>query len=160
MRISSTFSSIRVAAALVFLVCSVCAAQSPSYSGVWKLNVEKSRWGQGTKPGNVVVVIDDRDGGMNYHGAVTYSSEDTRTFEFTGTFDGKQYRVSRSFGDGYIMLRRVDANTFDSVFHSDNGLYTETARTTLSRDGRTLTRKVTVRTPEGTQSCYEVYDRR
>jgi hypothetical protein len=146
--------------ALLVLSWSLCAAQAPTFTGTWQLNVDKSNWGLGTKPGTVYIVIDHREPELRYRGVVFYSSDETRLFEFAGAFDGKPYRVSRSFGDGYITLRRVDAYSYDSSFQTDNGLYTEKGRTSLSRDGRTLTRKLTVRSLDGVQSWTEVYDRR
>jgi len=122
--------------------------------------VEKSRWGQASRPSSVVIVIDHHEPEIQYHGAVTYINEDTRAFGFTGAFDGKPYKMSRSFGDGMITLRRVDEYTFDSTFRTGDGLYTETARTSISRDGKTLTRKLTVRSADGSKSWVEVYDKR
>jgi hypothetical protein len=138
----------------------VCAGQSQIFSGNWRLNVEKSRWGQATKPISVVIVIDHREPAIQYYGAVLYVNEDTRAFGFAGAFDGKPYKMSRSFGDGMITLRRVDELTFESTFRTDDSLYTETARTSISRDGKTLTRKLTVRAPDGSKSWVEVYDKR
>lgn len=160
MRISAPFISFWVAPALLIMAGSLCAAQTPALSGNWHINVSKSKWGSTTKPVSVVVVIDHRDPEIHYHGAVTYANEDTREFGFTGAFDGKPYRMSRSFGEGMITLRRLDALTFESTFRTDDGQYTEEARTMLSRDGRTLTRKLTVRSPEGVRSWTELYEKR
>ncbi len=159
MQISSTFS-FRWAAALLVFAWSVCAGQTQNFSGNWHLNVEKSRWGSATKPVAVVVVIDHHGDEIQYHGSVTYANEETRAFGFGGMFDGKPYRMSRSYGDGEITLRRVNLSTFDSVFHSDDKQYMEMARTSVSRDGKLLTRKLTVRSPEGSKSWTEIYDKR
>jgi hypothetical protein len=160
MRISSAFSSTWAAPVLLALTWGVCAGQTRSFSGSWHLNVEKSRWGSASKPFSVVIVIDHREPRIQYHGDVTYANEDERTFGFSGAFDGKPYRMSRSFGDGMITLRRLDESTVDSTFRTDDGLYTETARTSISRDGKTLTRKLTMRAPDGNTSWTEVYDKR
>lgn len=159
MQISSMFSSRWVATFLVF-AWSTCAAQTQNFSGNWHLNVEKSRWGATTKPVAVVVAIDHHGDEIQYHGSVTYANEETRAFGFGGAFDGKPYRMSRSYGDGQITLRRIDISTFDSVFHSDDAQYTETARTTVSRDGKLLTRKLTLQSPEGKKSWTEIYEKR
>ena len=160
MRISSPFSITWVAPALLALAWSASASQSQTFTGNWHLNVEKSRWGSTSKPLTVIIIIDHREPQIQYHGTVTYANESTRTFGFTGSFDGKPYKMTRSFGDGMITLHRVDEATFDSTFHTDDGQYTETARTSISRDGKTLTRKLSVRSPEGTKSWTEVYDKR
>jgi hypothetical protein len=160
MRKSSLFSSTWVAAALLALTLGVCGADGQTFNGNWHLNLEKSRWASGAKPGNVVIVIDYLEPLIQYRGAVIYSSEDMRVFAFAGALDGKPYRASRSYGEGTVALHRVDPLTIDSIFRTDNGLYTETARTALARDGKTLTRRLTVESPDGRQSWVEVYDRR
>lgn len=169
MRIWRKFYPIRAVPVLAALTWSVCAAQSldsnginfgwADFSGIWRLNVEKSRWGQGTRPGNVIIVIENHGAGIKYRGAVTYSSEDVRVFEFAGAFDDKPYRMSRSYGDGNIRLHRVDAYTFEATFITDNGRYSETTRTSISHDGKSLTRKVSVQSLDGNQSWTEVYEK-
>lgn len=160
MRISLMFSSARVTPALLVLAWGVCAGQGQTFSGSWHLNVDKSRWGATTKPFSVVIVIDHHEPAIKYKGSVTYANEESRAFGFAGAFDGKPYKMSRSFGDGEITLRRVDGLTFDSTFRSDDGQYIETARTSMSRDGKMLTRKLTVKAPDGTKSWFEVYEKR
>ena len=160
MRISSMLSSGWIAPVLLGLTCSVCAGQDLTFGGSWHLNVEKSRWGSATKPFSVSIVIEHREPVIEYHGTVTYANEETRVFGFSGAFDGKPYRMTRSYGDGEIILKRVDGYTFDSTFRSDDGSYTETARTSLSRDGKLLTRKLTVKSPEGKKSWTEIYEKR
>jgi hypothetical protein len=107
-----------------------------------------------------VIAIEHREPVIEYQGTVTYTNEETRAFGFSGAFDGKPYRMTRSYGDGEIRLRRVDGLTFDSAFQSDDGNYTEAARTSLSRDGKLLTRKLTVKTPDGKKSWTETYEKR
>jgi hypothetical protein len=139
---------------------SLTAAQESSLTGDWALNVAKSRWGNTTRPVSVVLTIDHNEPSIHYRGSVLYADEESREFGFSGAFDGKPYRMSRSFGDGTIILRRLTAHTFESVFTTDSGDYSETARTTLSADGRTLVRKLTVRTPGGRRTWTEVYEKR
>jgi hypothetical protein len=160
MWIASRFSSAWCIPALLVLMPGVCAGQSRDLSGSWHLNVEKSRWGSVSKPHSVVVVIAHHEPEIQYHGTVTYANEDTREFGFAGAFDGKAYRMVRSFGAGTITLHRVDESTFESSFRTDDGLTSETARTTLSRDGKTLTRKLTMRSPTDSKSWTEVYEKR
>jgi hypothetical protein len=146
-------------ALLIALTVGAGSNVSQSFTGNWHLDLHKTRWSS-SRPGSVVVVIYQKGPEFQYHGAVTYSGEDTRVFGFTGAFDGKPYRMSRSYGDGWITLKRVDARTFDSVFKSDDGSFTESVRTALSPDGKTLTRKLTLKGPDGSSTWVEVYDRR
>jgi hypothetical protein len=134
-------------------------AQPADLTGTWHLNVAKSSWGGVNKPLSVILEIVHKEPMLNYHGVVQYASEDTRDFAFSGALDGSSYAMSRSYGDGMITLRRIDAWTVESTFRSNDGLYTETAQTTVSRSGRTLTRRLRVQGPEGRKSWTEVYER-
>jgi hypothetical protein len=65
-----------------------------------------------------------------------------------------------SIGPGITVLRRVDANSFESAFRNADGTRLETALASLSRDGKSLTRKISQKTPEGTRTWTEIYERR
>ena len=138
----------------------VCAGQTANFSGSWYLSVEKSHWGSKPKPFSVVLVIEDKDPALQYRGTVTHVNEDTRDFTFSGAIDGKEYPMVSSIGPGIAVLRRVDANTFESAFRNADGTRLETATTSLSRDGRSLTRKISQKTPEFARTWTEIYERR
>ena len=67
--------------------------------------------------------------------------------------------MTRSYGVGSAVLRRIDGSTFEAVFRTADGEYVETARTSLSRNGATLTRKVQLKTPQGSSAWTEIYER-
>jgi hypothetical protein len=138
----------------------VCAGQTANFTGSWYLNVEKSHWGSKPKPLSVALVIEHKDPVLQYHGTVTHVNEDTRDFAFSGAIDGKEYPMVSSLGPGIAILHRVDANTFESAFRNGDGTRLETARTSLSRDGKSLTRQIRQQTPEGTRTWTEIYERR
>ncbi|MDE3167304.1 MAG: hypothetical protein KGN36_15995 [Acidobacteriota bacterium] len=148
---------VRLVPVALVLMGSAGAGQSQTFSGNWHLDVGKSSWGEVSRPVSVVVVIDHREPAISYQGTVIYANEDTRAFGFAGAFDGRQYPMSRSYGNGTITLQRVDSYTFSSTFRSADGQYIEAARTTVSRDGRTLRRRLNLRSPEGTKAWTEVY---
>ncbi len=110
--------------------------------------------------GIVVLTIDHKEPNIEYRGSVVYANEDSREFGFFGAFDGKPYAMSRSFGSGSIVLKRVDGLAFDSVFTTEDGRYAEKTRTDLSRDGKTLTRQIRLESKDGNKSWTEVYDRK
>jgi hypothetical protein len=145
--------------AFLSVALGVCAGQPANLSGTWHLNIEKSRWGSKVQPLSVTLFIEHQEPILRYRGTVTHVNEDTRDFTFEGAIDGKPYSMAASGGVGTVVLHRVDANTFESVFRNADGTYMETARTSLSRDGRLLTRQIRLRTPEGTQTWTEVYER-
>lgn len=148
------------AAVLLALSWGVYGAQPAPLTGNWHLNVDKSRWGAMAKPQTVSLTIEHNEPNLHYHGAVTYANEEERGFGFSGAFDGKPYPMSRSFGDGEITLKRVDGFTFESVFRTADGKSVESARTTISRDGKTLTRVLKLTSPDGNKNWTEVYEKR
>lgn len=149
----------RVVPVLLWTVAAV-NAQPVDLSGDWHLNVEKSRWGDVRKPVSVVVRIQHREPSLSYSGEVMYANEDVRDFGFDGAIDGKDYPVERSFGPGKIVMKRVDLTTVESVMKSDDGQYVESARTSVSQDGKTMTRRLRLQSPEGVKTWVEVYEKR
>ena len=81
--------------------------QAGNLTGTWQLNVEKSHWGEMRRPTSVVIVIDHNEPTLHYSGSIVYANEDTRDFAFDGAIDGKAYPMTRSFGKGKAVLRRV-----------------------------------------------------
>jgi hypothetical protein len=147
--------------ALLCLGLAAGAAENANFSGTWHLNVEKSRWGSKPKPVSVTLVIEHSDPKLHYRGTVTQSGENTRDFTFDGAIDGKEYPMTSAAGAGMATLRRVDANTIETDFRSTDGTRTENARTSLSRDGKVLTRTIREKTPEtGSKTWVEIYERR
>jgi len=147
-------------ALMVSLAAGVATAQVISLTGTWYLNVEKSQWGSMRKPASEALEIQHREPALQYHGTVTYSNEETRDFAFEGSIDGKEYAMTRSFGTGTITLRRTDPFTIESIFKTTDGAYVENARTIVSRDGKTLTRRLRTQSPEGVKTWTEIWERR
>jgi hypothetical protein len=136
------------------------ARQPANLSGSWELNVARTDWGSRPKPVSVTVYIEHSEPALKYSGTVIYSGEDARTFTFAGAIDGKEYPMDRSFATGRVVLKRVNANTIESVFRSKDGTSVETCHTTIAANGRTLTRKVRMRSEGVTYTATEMYERR
>lgn len=134
--------------------------QVSNLSGRWHLNVEKSTWGKKPRPQSSVVQITHQEPRLQYSGDVTgQAGEPNTTFSFEGDIDAKQHPVATPSGEGTIVYRRVDADTIESETRSNDGKFVETSRTSISKDGKTLTRKLQVKAPPGNVSWTEVYDR-
>jgi hypothetical protein len=132
------------------------AADVANLSGKWVLNVQKSDWGKKPKPQSAEVIVEHQEPQLRYKGTVvTGANGESRSFEYTGAIDGKEY----SYRDGKAVVKRVDARTTSSEYRSSDGRTVEQARTTLSADGKTLTRRITARDPEGRSSWTEVYEK-
>lgn len=150
----------QVSLVLSALSTGLCIGQVPDLSGVWRLNVEKSTWGSMRKPTSVMLDVQHREPLLEYSGTVVYANEDSRDFVFKGAIDGKPHPMTRSFGSGSITIKRIDSRTFDSVFQTEEGNYVESSRTTVSPDGKSLTRVLKVKTPAEEKRWTEVYERR
>ncbi len=130
-----------------------------NFSGTWKLNLDKSRYGNLRKPVAVIVTINHQDPAFSYSGSVVDADGDLRNFEFSGAIDGKSYPASRNSGQGTVILRWTTSNTFTEVFTSADGRWVETITRSLSRNGRTLTQRTRLRGPNGQVTWTEVYDK-
>lgn len=155
----------RRTAAVLFLAFGLSAAPVSDLSGTWHLNVAKSRWGKHPKPISSVVTIEHHEPALKYSGTLHFQDgesggEESRTFGFDGAIDGKEYPVTGNLVDGKMVFRRVSPNSITSDFKSNDGKVLETAKTTISADGKTLYRDMRAKGPNGEISWAEVYDRR
>jgi hypothetical protein len=146
------------AAAFLSVALAVGAGQPIDMTGTWQINLQKSDWGSRPRPVSVTLHIQHREPALTYSGMVIYSGEDARTFAFHGAVDGKAYAMDRSFGTGTAVLHRTDDHTFESVFRTQDGRSVETTRTTISRDGKTLTRSIRLQSNGQTSTSTEVYE--
>ena len=147
------------ALALISATLSTAAGPAASFSGNWRLNADRSSWGTRPKPHSVTLYVDHKEPAISYSGVVIYSGEDARPFTFSGVVDGKQYPMERSFGSGTAVVRRIDSLTIESVFRTPDGRYVETARTSLTGGGKTLTRRIRFQADGAVSMSTEVYDR-
>jgi hypothetical protein len=107
----------------------------------------------------VEIDIQHNEPALKYSGTVTDSQGGASTFAFDGAVDGKTYQVKEDTGLRSIVIKRVNGSTTSSVSKSADGKVTETTTTTMSRDGKTLTRRIVLQTADGTTRWTEVYER-
>lgn len=79
------------------------------------------------RPLSVILKIEHSAPNPSDNGTVAYASEEERPFGFSGAFDGKPYPMSRSFGDGEIVMKRIDPYTVESLFRTPDAQYVESA---------------------------------
>jgi hypothetical protein len=144
---------------LAALSASVSAAQAPSFTGLWKLNVARSKWGGKQVPSGVIVEIDHREPSLKYSGTVVNVHGEERGFEFAGATDGKAHAAVRPCGEGKVILERVGPYVILTTFKSNDGAVIERTRMTLSRDSRTLTYEVRVTDRGRNIRWTEVYEK-
>lgn len=150
----------RTVVGLLALFPALWGESAANLTGNWYLNVEKSKWGRHRKPVSVAVRVEHNEPSLKYTGTVVDANGESRAIAFDQMIDGKEYPAETGLGPGKIVVSRVDANTLSVVIRSDDGRLEQTIRTTLSKDGTTLTRRLTLRSPEGRESWTEVYERK
>lgn len=134
------------------------AADARNMSGEWMLNIEKSKWGEKHRPQSVKIEIQHREPALKYRGTVTDASGVVTKFEFDGAIDNKEYQITDAGVQRAVRIRRISPLTTSTTIKSPDGI-TENATTAMSQDGKTLTRHIILKTPEGTTKWTEVYDR-
>jgi hypothetical protein len=153
----------RLAIILLIGIGVLSGQEAADMSGTWRLNIEKSSWGKHPKPSNGTISIEHREPSLKYSGQVAMGqgneTADQRSFQFNGTIDGKDYPVTGSPDQESASVRRVDRRTIESQRKGPDGKVIETGRTTISADGKRLTRSIKAMGPNGETSWTEVYDR-
>ena len=136
----------------------VWAAVVPNLSGTWKLNQQKSHWGKKANPTSVIVEIQHHEPDWKYSGTIIEATNDEKKFAYDGAIDGTEHDATSAYGPGKMTMQRVNRFTILSTFHTADGRFVETARTT-STDGSEMTRRMHLKSPEGEISWVEVYDK-
>jgi hypothetical protein len=150
----------------VFAICAFLGstaarpADVANMTGVWKLNVKKSKFDKEAAPLNVELKIEHNDPSLKYWGSVQRNQESSPdTFEFQGAIDDKTYPVKESANTGRtIKFARKSPRTVESW--SSDATMEERAEMTVPRNGKTLVRRMHVKQKDGkTREWTEVYDK-
>ena len=125
-------------AALLAISISVTAQAQDTWIGTWKLNLAKSKYSPGPAPKEMTVTI-EADGPGRKVTAVGVAGDGTPlSWGYSGTFDGKDIRVTGNNPDAdFIILRRISPTTTRSTFKKD-GKRTIVNGVSVSADGKTL----------------------
>ncbi|HET8550565.1 MAG TPA: hypothetical protein VFL57_21285 [Bryobacteraceae bacterium] len=152
-------STILATLVCVFAPAGLLAAPA-NMSGHWVLNIKESKWGKKKAPQNIVIDIQHQDPRLKYTGELTSTLEgQATTFSFDGAIDGQEYTLTEDQVQRKLKVERQNDFTIRTTATSMDGKSVETAATSLSRDGRRLTRRITLRSPEGEATWVEVYDK-
>jgi hypothetical protein len=143
----------------LFLAGTVSGADAGNMSGKWRLNIEKSEWGEKHRPQSVHIEIHHHEPQLKYAGTVTDASGLVTKFAFDGAIDNKEYLVTDAGIERRVTIKRISPLTTTTTMKSADGKITENTTTTVSQDGKTLTRHIILKTAEGTTKWTEVYDR-
>jgi hypothetical protein len=130
-----TLLAITVVALLVF---APVAQASDNNVGTWRLNLAKSKYIPGPAPYEGTLKIEPETNGLKFtlHGLDAEGKP--VDFEFSPRFDGKDYLVTGLPEADTIVLKRVNANTIETI-SKKNGKPVMTTRSVVSKDGKTRT---------------------
>ena len=119
-----------------FAGIALCFAADPNM-GTWKLNEAKSKFSPGATKNHTVVYAPAGDmvkvtvDGVNKDGKAEHN-------EWTGKFDGKDYKVTGAVGYDTRAYTKVDDRTLDMTVKT-SGKVTITGKIVVSADGKSRT---------------------
>lgn len=147
---------------LVMAASAFAADANPSKSAVgnWILNPAKSHFENTAAPRMARLrVSKDDEAGLKW--SLTGADADGKGYheEYEGPTDGTYHPIKGAQNPKTVAYTR--AGSFTSwVVKDETGATIETGSSSVSPDGRTLTLKGTMRTPQGESQFTSVYDRR
>jgi hypothetical protein len=130
-----------LAAGIIVLACgSAGLAQSTDpMAGVWKLNVDKSKFSPGPAPKEMTVTIETAGPGRKVAVQGVAGDGTPVKWGYSGNFDSKDIPVTGSNPDAdVVMLKRLSANTTRTTYKKA-GARTIVNGLSVSADGKTLT---------------------
>ncbi len=146
-----------VGVALLFVGATACFAAN-AHVGTWKTNEAKSKQAPGMGKTNTVVYAEKKDqiqvtvDGTDKDGKPTHGV-------WTGTTDGKVYKVKGNLSWDAMTYKMVDERTYD-ITAMKGGKVTWTARSTVSKDGKSRTLNLSGTGADGKKfKAKNVYDK-
>ena len=119
----------------------IVLAQADPHVGTWVLNLEKSKYAPGTAPKSQRSVYSAAGKGLKVAKTTVWPTGPVTT-EFTAELDGKDHPVKGNPDWDTTALKRVDSHTIEFT-RKRGGKVVQTARSTVSKDGKTRTVTVT-----------------
>ena len=145
--------------ALASVVAAACllpqtaSAQANPRIGVWKLDVAKSTYQQGTAPASETrTFLATEDGGIQMTGDVVLASGTKQPTGYRAKYDGKDHPYSGAAGDSIAITG--DGWASDSTIKMV-GKVTQTSHSVVSKDGKTMT--ITTKTAGGRAVNTRIY---
>lgn len=133
----------------VFAVCVGLKAADDPMLGSWKLNISKSKFGNGPTIQAETNQVEPYGGdGIKLTAQITKPDGTKVTESYAGTFDGKEFSVGGDPNVDAAYLKRIDANTMERV-NKKAGKPTTTMHYVVSKDGKTKTVTITGMTAQG-----------
>lgn len=140
---------VSVAVAASAASTSVWAQAADPGMGTWKLNPGKSKFSPGPAPKDLTTTFEPSGKAVKWRAQRTGPDGKPQTAEFTGYYDGKEYKIAGSPTADAVILRRIDAMTTERVNKKDGRIVT-TERRVVAKDGKSYTTTVKGTNANGT----------
>ena len=137
-----------ITVATLLLVLGPVAQAADNNVGTWKLNLSKSKYIPGPAPFDGTLKIEPETNGLKFTIRGTDAEGKPVDFEFSPRFDGKDYRVTGLPEADMVVLKRINANTIETVTKK-GGKPVMTTRSVVSKDGKTRTSTQTGKNANG-----------
>lgn len=128
------------ATALAFagLAATASAQAADPVFGTWELNLAKSTYKPGPPPKSLTRTYTAAGKGYKFSSTGVDANGKPTAVTFTVDYDGKYHPISGNPAVDSIMVKRIDANTSESVQKLGAKVVTNTSRR-VSKDGKVLT---------------------
>jgi hypothetical protein len=127
-----------IAMLIAALTLFVATAAADQLSGTWKMNPEKSKYSPGPAPKDLTVVVESDDNNYKLDATGTDADGKPTHAQYSAKFDGKDYPATGIPNTDAVSVKRIDANTVESVQKKD-GKVMMTVTTKVFKDGKTRT---------------------
>ena len=119
-------------------IASAAFAQADSQVGLWRLNVEKSKYSPGPAPKSATTRIEAAGKGTKVVVDQVGADGAKAHWEFTADYDGKDVPITGNPNADTVARTRIDANSVQTV-SKKGGKVVTTQVSTVSSDGKTRT---------------------
>ena len=124
---------------VLFLISAAFGAADP-FVGIWKLNVEKSDFGDSRTAKSGSTTYEATGTGYTYVAATVFGEDQVERLQIPVEFDGTAHEGRLGGRKTIFVSRKIDDNSYEFVFtDKETGKVTQTFRYTVSTQGNTLT---------------------
>src|SRR5215470_8193919 len=138
MRKNKGLLTFEITMVITALMLTVTTAAADQLSGTWKMNPEKSKYSPGPAPKDVTVVVESDESNYKLDASGTDGDGKPLHVQYSAKFDGKDHPATGIANADSVSVRRIDANTVETLQKKD-GKVVMTITSTTSKDGKTRT---------------------
>jgi hypothetical protein len=127
--------------AIGIAITAIAAFAADNSLGTWKLNMEKSKFSPSTPVKSLSTAREASDGGVKVTTTGEQASGTAINSTYVAKYDGSESAVTGAPYD-IIAIKQVNSNTFTYTAKKKDGKYSVTARSVVSKDGKTTTNTI------------------